>query len=108
MSCTLTQAVEKLPEHWTLPIIKDRVRDREQNVSMCVLGMIADHPTPKFLAQDGTAYTVNSRDYKGVMVVVLSGCDRPFNGKQSSRELLRSGRIQRNAGDGEWNSQCKL
>ena len=36
-----------------------------------LIGMIADHPTPKIHQGDGIAYTVNSRDYKGVMVVVL-------------------------------------
>lgn len=30
----------------------------------------------------------------------LSNSDRSLNGKQSPRELLRSGRIQRNVGDG--------
>ena len=34
--------------------------------------MIADHPTPKILLGGGTAYTLNSRDYKGVMIVALS------------------------------------
>lgn len=37
-----------------------------------VLGFIADHPTPKIHHLDGVAYAVNSRDYKGVMIVVLS------------------------------------
>ena len=37
-----------------------------------LIGMIADHPTPKINAEDGTAYTLNSRDYKGVMIVVIS------------------------------------
>ena len=37
---------------------------------MTLVGMIADHPTPK-INLDGVAYTVNSRDYKGVMVVVV-------------------------------------
>ena len=40
-----------------------------------LLGMIADHPTPKINAVDGTAYTLNSRDYKGVMIVVLQESD---------------------------------
>lgn len=56
--------------------------------------MIADHPTPKIQARDGTAYTMNSRDYKGVMIVVISESDRPSDGKQPSGELLRSGCIQ--------------
>ena len=61
--------------------------------------MIADHPTPKIDVGGGTAYTMNSRDYKGVMIVVLSESDRPTDGKQSSGELLRSRRIQRYVGD---------
>ena len=47
----------------------------------------------------GVAYTLSSRDYKGVMAIVLSESDRPFDGEQSSRELLRTGRIQRHVGD---------
>ena len=58
-----------------------------------LIGMIADHPTPKINAEDGIAYTQNSRDYKGVMIVVLSESDRPTDGEQSSRELLRTRRI---------------
>ena len=64
-------------------------------------GCIADHPTPKFNSGGGTAYTLNSRDYKGVMVVVLSESNGSLNGKQSSGELLRTGRIQRYVCDGE-------
>ena len=37
-----------------------------------MIGMIADHPTPKINVEDGIAYTQNSRDYKGVMIVVIS------------------------------------
>lgn len=33
--------------------------------------MIADHPTPK-ISEGETAFTQNSRDYKGVMIVVIS------------------------------------
>ena len=40
-----------------------------------VIGMIADHPTPKINDEDGIAYTLNSRDYKGVMIVVLQESD---------------------------------
>ena len=58
-----------------------------------MIGMIADHPTPKINVEDGIAYTQNSRDYKGVMIVVLSESDRPSDGEQSSRELLRTRRI---------------
>ena len=56
--------------------------------------MIADHPTPKIQIGGGTAYTLNSRDYKGVMIVVVSESDRSLDGKQPSGELLRSGCIQ--------------
>ena len=42
---------------------------------MKVIGMIADHPTPKAKADDDSAYTLNSRDYKGVMLVVISKGD---------------------------------
>lgn len=48
-----------------------------------------------------SAYTLNSRDYKGVMVVVISEGDRPIDGKQPSGKLLRTGRIQRYVCDGE-------
>lgn len=37
-----------------------------------VIGIIADHPTHKWNVGDEAAYTLNSRDYKGVMVVVIS------------------------------------
>lgn len=40
-----------------------------------LIGMIADHPTPKINAEDGIAYNLNSRDYKGVMIVVLQECN---------------------------------
>ena len=66
---------------------------------MKVIGMIADHPTPK-ISEGGVAYTVNSRDYKGVMVVVVSESDGSIDGEQSSGELLRTGCIQRYVGDG--------
>jgi len=63
--------------------------------------MIADHPTPKIQIGGGIAYTMNSRDYKGVMLIVLSEDNRPFDGKQSSGELLRSGRLHGYVCDGE-------
>lgn len=63
-------------------------------------GMIADHPTPK-ISQGETAFTLNSRDYKGVMIVVISESDRHIDGEQSSGELLRSRCIQRYVRDGE-------
>ena len=63
--------------------------------------MIADHPTPKIDIGGGTAYTMNSRDYKGVMIVVLSESDRKSDGKQPSGKLLRAGCIRRHVCDGE-------
>ena len=50
-----------------------------------VIGFIADHPTPKIAASDGVAYTVNSRDYKGAMIVILSvpNVGRTWNGQHS-------------------------
>lgn len=53
--------------------------------------MIADHPTPKIKAEDEAAYTVNSRDYKGVMIVVVSENNGSADGEQSSGKLLRTG-----------------
>ena len=64
------------------------------NRDMEVIGFIADHPTPKISAGDGVAYTANSRDYKGVMIVVLSEDNRSADGKQPSGKLLRTGCIQ--------------
>ena len=64
------------------------------------IGMIADHPTPKIT--EGVAFTMNNRDYKGVMIIVLSDEDGADNGEQPSRELLRTGCVQRHAGDGSW------
>ena len=68
---------------------------------MEVIGFIADHPTPKIHLGNGVAYTVNSRDYKGVMIVVLSEQDRSADGEQPSRQLLRAGCVQRYVCDGE-------
>lgn len=48
----------------------------------------------------GVAYTVNSRDYKGVMIVVVSESDRSDNGELSPGELLRSGCLYGYVGDG--------
>ena len=66
-----------------------------------LIGMIADHLTPKFDVGGGTAYTLSSRDFKGVMVVVISKGNRESNGELPSRELLRTGRIQRYVCSGE-------
>ena len=68
---------------------------------MEVVGFIADHPTPKIHLGGGTAYTLNSRDYKGVMIVVLSESDGFADGEQPSGELLRTGCLQQYVGDGE-------
>lgn len=67
---------------------------------MGLIGFIADHPTPKIHAGGGVAYTVNSRDYKGVMIVVISEDNGAADGEQSSGQLLRTGRIQRHVRDG--------
>lgn len=45
---------------------------------MKLLGSIDDDPTPKIQEGGGTAYTLNSRDYKGVMIVVLQECEDVF------------------------------
>ena len=58
-----------------------------------LLYVMADHPTPKF-SSGGVSFTLNSRDYKGEMIVVLSEGNRSADGKQSSGELLRSGCVQ--------------
>ena len=50
-----------------------------------LIGMIADHPTPKISSGSGICYTLNSRDYKGVVIVVLSKSDGQPDGKQPSR-----------------------
>ena len=69
---------------------------------MELIGFIADHPTPKISDQrERAAYTLNSRDYKGVMIVVLSEDNRSADGKQPSGELLRTGRIYRHVRDGD-------
>ena len=55
---------------------------------MTLIGMINDHTTPK-INMGGIAYTMESRDYKGVMVVVISKEDRFFDG-EDVRRVLRS------------------
>ena len=55
---------------------------------MKLIGMIKDDPTPKIDVGE-TAYTMRSRDYKGVMAVVISTEDRTANGKDV-RGILRS------------------
>ena len=61
---------------------------QEQKESSSLLGMIADHPTPKIMAEDGVAYTLNSRDYKGVMVIVLSGTDKGICGQEAYTDMF--------------------
>ena len=77
---------------------------------MKLIGMICPHLTPKFEVGGGTAYTLSSRDHKGVMCVVLSTSDRKSNGELPSRELLRTGRIQRYvcSGEQEWNGNIGM
>ena len=58
---------------------------------MEVLGFIADHPTPKIFVGGGIAYTLNSRDYKGVMIVVLSEKNGSDNNKPSDGVSERMG-----------------
>ena len=53
--------------------------------------MIADHPTPKILVGGGTAYTLNSRDYKGVMIVVLSDENHKDNDRPANAVSKRMG-----------------
>lgn len=55
---------------------------------MKLIGMINDHTTPK-ISVGGIAYTMESRDYKGVMAVVVSTEDRSPNG-ENVRRVLRS------------------
>lgn len=47
------------------------------------------------------AFTQNSRDYKGVMVVVISEDNRSADGEYPFGELQRTGRIQRHVCNGE-------
>lgn len=67
---------------------------------MKLIGMIADHPTPKF-SGGGTAFTLSERDYKGVMCIVISESDRLSDGEQPSRVVLRTGCVQRYVRNGE-------
>lgn len=60
--------------------------------------MIADHPTPK-ISEGGVAFTLNSRDYKGVMIVVVSEDNRNIESGRTSGELQRTGCLQRYVGD---------
>lgn len=51
---------------------------------MKLIGMIADHPTPKN-SRGGTAFTLNSRDYKGVLVVIYEGGENAKDGNSSTQ-----------------------
>jgi hypothetical protein len=53
---------------------------------MKLLGMIADHPTPK-ISGGGIAYTLNSRDYKGVMLIVAVERKNEDSNDQDSNRL---------------------
>lgn len=57
-----------------------------------VLGVIADHTTPKVMT-DEVCFTIHV--YGGGMVVVISKDNRTTDGKQSSWQLLRSRRLHR-------------
>lgn len=52
---------------------------------MKLIGMIADHPTPKICSGGGTAFTLNSRDYKGVMVVIYEQVKGATDGNCSKK-----------------------
>lgn len=60
--------------------------DNEHIPCVMVIGVIDDDPTPK-IGGGRTAYTLNSRDHKGMMIVVLgedddiSESDRQPNGE---------------------------
>ena len=45
------------------------------NEDMRLLGIIADHTTPK-VTEGGVSFTLNQRDYKGVIIVVISEDNR--------------------------------
>ena len=47
---------------------------------MELIGFIADHPTPKICIGGGTAFTMNSRDYKGVMIVIYNSSGGGISG----------------------------
>ena len=74
-----------------------------------VIGVMADHATPKASRGVGICFTMSRKDYKGAMIVVLSEDNRESDGEQPSGELLRTGCVQRHVRDGEciWNIQCK-
>lgn len=66
---------------------------------MCeVIGIVRDEMTPK-IDEGGVSFTLRSRDYKGVMAVVISKDNRAADGTLG--ELRWPGRIQRYVRDGE-------
>lgn len=66
---------------------------------MKLIGIINDHTTPKISVGD-IAYTMESRDYKGVMVVVISKDNGAVDG-ENVRGILRSGCIHGYVHNGE-------
>lgn len=62
---------------------------------MRFLGMIADHPTPK-ISEGDVAFTQNSRDYKGVMIVVLSTGNARNDTERNHSEVLNRGDLLHN------------
>ena len=67
---------------------------------MELLGIIADHPTPK-ISEGGVAFTLNSRDYKGVITVVISEDNRNIKSRSAPWFIQRTGCLQRDVGDHE-------
>ena len=69
---------------------------------MKLIGMIADHPTPK-ITMDEICFTILGSDCHrgGCMTVVISKDNGAADGELSSGELLRSGRIQRHVYNGD-------
>lgn len=56
--------------------------------------MIADHPTPKISEGGGTAYTVNARDYKGVMIVIVRVSVQNTQQRQEVSDTRKSGLLR--------------
>ena len=64
-----------------------------------MIWIIRDDPTQKI--DEGTAFSLRSRDYKGAMIIVISEDNGAVDGELSSGELLRSGCILRYADNGD-------
>lgn len=74
---------------------------------MIFKGMIADHPTPK-ISEGRVAFTLNSRDYKGVMLAIYEASNSPGTPPQ---RLTAENRSDRNMSDleqpnGDRGGQC--